>query len=144
MNKLSEFSKLNKFTYNADKIFIDTDIVIFLLKKEAKFVQPFLDFKNNNVRFFYNPIIKAEIYAGAFKNEYTIIEQFFSYLECIDIDEEIGKEAGLYANEFRKSHSGISLEDFIIAATVKTNNMILWANNVKHYPMKNIKLFDNF
>ncbi len=136
-------NKLSKFAYNTDKVFIDTDIVIFLLKKETKFVKLFLNLKSNNARIFYNPIIKAEIYAGAFKSEYVIIEQFFSVLECIDIDEGIGKEAGLYANEFKKSYFGISLEDFIIAATVKTYGIILWTNNIKHYPMKNIRLFNH-
>ncbi len=130
---------MNKSTDNINKIFLDTDIAIFLLKKETKFIKSFLNLYNNGTRFFYNPIVKAEIYAGAFKSEYGTIEQFFNILECIDINDEIGEKAGLYANEFKKSYNGISLEDFIIAATVKTYGLKLWTNNIKHYPMENIE-----
>ena len=130
---------MNNFADNINKIFLDTDIAIFLLKKETKFIKSFLNLHDNGARFFYNPIVKAEIYAGAFKSEYGTIEQFFNILECIDINDEIGKKAGLYANEFKKSYNGISLEDFIIAATVKTYGLKLWTNNIKHYPMENIE-----
>ena len=130
---------MNNFADNINKIFLDTDIAIFLLKKETKFIKSFLNLHDNGARFFYNPIVKAEIYAGAFKSEYGTIEQFFNILECIDINDEIGEKAGLYANEFKKSYNGISLEDFIIAATVKTYGLKLWTNNIKHYPMKNIE-----
>ncbi len=130
---------MNNFADNINKIFLDTDIAIFLLKKETKFIKSFLNLHDNGARFFYNPIVKAEIYAGAFKSEYGTIEQFFNILECIDINDEIGEKAGLYANEFKKSYNGISLEDFIIAATVKTYGLKLWTNNIKHYPMENIE-----
>ena len=130
---------MNNFTDNINKIFLDTDIAIFLLKKETKFIKSFSNLYDNGTRFFYNPIVKAEIYACAFKSEYGTIEQFLNILECIDINDEIGKKAGLYANEFKKSYNGISLEDFIIAATVKTYGLKLWTNNIKHYPMENIE-----
>ena len=130
---------MNNSADNINKIFLDTDITIFLLKKETKFIKSFLNLYGNGTRFFYNPIVKAEIYAGAFKSEYGTIEQFFNISQCIDINDEIGKKAGLYANEFKKSYNGISLEDFIIAATVKTYSLKLWTNNIKHYPMKNIE-----
>jgi predicted nucleic acid-binding protein len=122
-----------------DKIFLDTDVIIFLLKKEDKFIKLFINLYDKGSVFYYNPIVSAEIYAGAFKKEYPVIRQFFKSLECIDINDNIGKEAGFYANEFRKAHNNISLEDFIIAATVKLHNLKLWTNNTKHYPMKDIE-----
>ena len=49
--------------------------------------------------------------------------------------------AGIYANKFRKAWQGISMEDFLLAATPKMNHCPLWTGNFKHYPMDDIELF---
>jgi len=57
-----------------------------------------------------------------------------------DINAEIGFIAGKYANKYSKAFNKISLEDYLIAATVKFYNLYLWTYNKKHYPMKDITL----
>jgi len=67
------------------KILLDTDVVINLLKKEQPYLEKFLSLGNDGATFYYNPIIIAEIYAGAFKREIITINQFFDCLVNIDI-----------------------------------------------------------
>ena len=100
----------------------------------------FLKRLNSGSQYYYNPIVSAEIYAGAFKKELAIIEQFFTKLTHVDIDSATGVEAGKYANSFKKAYHKISLEDYLIAASAKVNNLTLWTHNKKHYPMKDIEI----
>ena len=58
-----------------------------------------------------------------------------------DINAEIGFIAGKYANKYSKAFNKISLEDYLIAATVKIYTLTLWTYNKKHYPMEDITLF---
>lgn len=59
------------------KILLDTNIVIDLLKQDIKVLPLFLKMLNDGVQYYYNPIVSAEVYTGAFKKELPIIEQFF-------------------------------------------------------------------
>lgn len=123
-------------------ILFDTDVVIELLRKQDTTVQMLLSLQQQNCEFYLCPVVVAEIYAGAFSKEFSIIEQFFSFCHTLTIDDEIGKIAGLYANQYRKAYSKISLEDYLIAACAKKYQLCLWTNNVKYYPMQDIQLFN--
>ena len=120
------------------KILLDTDVVINLLKKEQSYLEKFLFLDNDGAIFYYNPIIIAEVYAGAFKREIMSINQFFDHLTNIDICKFTGLQAGQYANQYRKAYNKISLENYLIAASAKINSLALWTNNRKHYPMEDI------
>jgi len=121
------------------RVLLDTDIIINLLKKKPEFVEHFLDLYNNGTQFYYNPIVIAEIYAGAFKKELSDIENFFNRINNINICKATGVQAGLYANKYRKAFNKISLEDYLIASSAKIHAMKLWTNNKKHYPMSDIE-----
>jgi predicted nucleic acid-binding protein len=118
------------------KILLDSDVVINILKKKEETLQ-----KLNSLlecEFYISPIVIAEIYAGARPKEIEQIEQLFSYFKIVNIDGDIGIITGNYANEFKKAFNGISLEDYMIAATAKYYNLSLWTYNKKHYPMKDL------
>ncbi len=120
------------------KILLDTDIVINLLKKDQLHLEKFLSLDNDGAVFYCNPIVVAEIYAGAFQREIISINQFFDHLININICKFTGIQAGQYANQYRKAYNKISLEDYLIAASAKINSLALWTNNRKHYPMEDI------
>lgn len=117
------------------KILLDTDIVIWLLRKQASYINTFIEAQKQGIVFLLSPIVSAEIYAGAFKHEYPTIEQLFDFFTPLTLDIATAQLAGEYANQYRKSHHKISLEDFLIAASTKKANAYLWTNNKKHYPM---------
>jgi predicted nucleic acid-binding protein len=127
---------------SAERVVLDTNIVIDLLKKMPAVVDQFLTLLEVKATFLISPIVVAEIYAGAFKREYKDIEAFFALCEHSPMEREIGRIAGMYANQYAKAFQGIALEDFMLAATARVNRCPLWTHNRKHYPMDDIELFN--
>lgn len=125
------------------RLLIDTDIVIELLKKHSDILTRFIDFHEQGVEFFLSPIVVAEIYAGAFKKEYPEIEAFFNLCTHWPLDAKTAKQAGLFAAQYGKAYQGISLEDYLLAATAVQLACPLWTGNKKHYPMSEIFLFES-
>jgi predicted nucleic acid-binding protein len=123
-----------------ERLVLDTNIVIDLLKKVPSVVERFLALMEAQTQFLVCPLVVAEVYAGAFKREYKDIEALFDLCQRIDMDIETGRVAGLYANQFSKAFQGISLEDYVLAATARTQRCPLWTHNRKHYPMDDIEL----
>ena len=125
-----------------ERLLLDTDIVIDLLKKQPKVVTRFLALMESQTVFLISPIVVAEVYAGAFKREHKDIEAFFGLCQHVEADSDTGRIAGLYANQYRKAHQGISLEDYLLAATAKAHRCPLWTGNRKHYPMtEDVEIF---
>ncbi|MEZ5536367.1 MAG: type II toxin-antitoxin system VapC family toxin [Thiolinea sp.] len=124
------------------QVLLDTDIAIWLLRKQEEHVQTFLDAGKLNFTFLLSPIVSAEIYAGAFKHEYPTIEEFFSLLTHLTLDIETGRLAGEFAYRYRKAYNKISLEDYLLAATAVKEDLLLWTGNHKHYPMPEVQFFN--
>ena len=102
----------------------------------------FLELVEAKTSFLLSPIVVAEVYAGALAREYKVIEAFINMCMQVDLDTETGRVAGRYANRYGKAFKGISLEDFLLAATAQAHPCPLWTGNRKHYPMDDIGLFE--
>lgn len=124
-----------------ERLVLDTNIVIDLLKKMPAVVDRFLVLLEAQTQFLICPIVVAEVYAGAFKREHKDVEALFDLCQRVDMDTDTGRVAGLYANQYAKSYSGVSLEDYLLAATARAHRCPLWTHNRKHYPMDDIELF---
>ena len=125
----------------AERLVLDTCIVIDLLKKQPGVVSSFLHLTQAGTRFLVCPVVVAEVYAGAFEREHKTVEILFDLCQRIDLDIETGRQAGLYAHQYAKAYQGIALEDFLLAATARTHRCPLWTHNRKHFPMADIELF---
>lgn len=107
-------------------VLLDTDVVIHLLRKQPNEIKTLLVLRQVGALVYVCPIVVAEFYAGAFAKEYLQIETFLSFCVSLAIDDEVGKIAGLYANQYRKSHHKNSLEDYLIAACAHKYRVSLW------------------
>jgi predicted nucleic acid-binding protein len=125
-----------------ERVVLDTNIVIDLLKKVPGVVERFLALLEADTQFLVCPIVVAEVYAGAFKREYKDIEALFDLCHRVDMDTDTGRLAGKYANEYAKAFQGVALEDYVLAATARTHGCPLWTHNRKHYPMRDIEILD--
>lgn len=125
-----------------ERLVLDTDIVIDLLKKKPSRVDRFLSLMDAQTQFLLSPVVVAEVFAGAFASEHKDIEQFFALCQSVAVNSDVGRAAGLYAKRYRKAFKGVSLEDFLLAATVRAHRCPLWTGNRKHYPMDDITLFE--
>ena len=124
-----------------ERLVLDTNIVIDLLKKVSPVVEQFLSLLEAQTIFLISPIVVAEIYAGAFKREHKDIEALLDLCQRVPMDSDTGRMAGLYANQYAKAFQGIALEDYLLAATARAHRCPLWTHNRKHYPMDDIELF---
>ena len=53
----------------------------------------------------------------------------------VTVTELIARRAGELMREFRRSHSGIGIADYLIAATSETHGAALATLNTRHFPM---------
>jgi predicted nucleic acid-binding protein len=80
-------------------------------------------------------LVRFELLAGVRPREIDALEQFFTSLVWLAVDEDITRTAGLLARKHRKSHSGIDDADYLIAATAIVCDIDLLTTNVRHFPM---------
>jgi len=123
-------------------VLVDSDILIEVSRgRNAEVVSKWIDLSNADAAVLYSPVSVAELWAGARPNEYETLNNLFRALTCIPIDEEAGRQAGVYLRQYRRSH-GIEIADALVAASAAANRAELWTRNRKHYPMKEVSFFD--
>jgi len=120
-------------------VLLDTDVIIEFLRGRSIIRERLRALLEQEIRLVYTPISIAEIHAGLRAGEEGSIEAFFSALDAIPLDNEIGEKAGEYLRKYAKGH-GVELADAFIAAVASLRDLCLWTLNRKHYPMPDIEL----
>lgn len=80
-------------------------------------------------------VVRFELLAGVRDDELEALEQFFSALSWVPVDEGVSRTAGLLARRHRGAHGGIDDVDYLIAATALVLEAELLTTNVRHFPM---------
>lgn len=80
-------------------------------------------------------LTRTEILGGMRAPEKVRTRKLLDVIEWVDVDRTIADEAGRLARSYRKSHSGIDIADYVIAASTLTTGADLWTRNIKHFPM---------
>lgn len=116
-------------------IIIDTDVLIWVLRGQETWIERFEKMvRDAQGNVFVTAVQIAEIYAGVRPKETQKVETFLTSLRSADLNDETGRVAGRYMNDYGKSHK-VTLADAFIAATAVIKNLKLWTSNKKHYPM---------
>ena len=122
-------------------LLLDSDVVIEVLRlRDPVIVAQWERLAVGDEPVFYTPVTSAEIWHGVRPGERASVEALFSAMTCVPIDDAIGKRAGGYLQEFRRSHR-LELGDTLIAATATVHRLPLWTRNRRHYPMKDLVLW---
>ena len=123
-------------------VLVDSDILIEVSRgKNADIVSKWMDLSRSDATVLYSPVSVAELWAGARPNEHDALNNLFRALTCAPIDDEAGRQAGVYLRQYRRSH-GVEVADALIAANAVGNRADLWTRNRKHYPMKELSFFE--
>ncbi|MGI9118694.1 MAG: type II toxin-antitoxin system VapC family toxin [Acidimicrobiales bacterium] len=80
-------------------------------------------------------ISRAEIEGGMRSGERRDVARLFEGLDLIPVSDEVARRAGAHLRTYRRSHPGIDLADYLIAATAEERSAELMTLNVKHFPM---------
>ncbi|MBI4704252.1 MAG: type II toxin-antitoxin system VapC family toxin [Deltaproteobacteria bacterium] len=78
---------------------------------------------------------RVEIEGGMRSDERAAVRRLFPALHLQPVTNEIAVRAGEFLREYRRSHPGIDLVDYVIAATADVLDAELLTLNVKHFPM---------
>jgi predicted nucleic acid-binding protein len=120
---------------------IDSDILIWILRGNKKYEDLLLDLKDKGILSI-STITIAEIYKNIFPAEIVKTETILDEFEVYEVTTSVGKQAGLYWQQYNKQFKTLSLADCLIAATANVNNLTLVSLNSKHFPMQDITLLN--
>jgi predicted nucleic acid-binding protein len=123
-------------------VLVDSDILIEVARgRNAEIVSQWLDLSKSDAAVLYWPVSAAELWAGARPKEHNALDNLFRALACTPIDAEVGHQAGIYLQRYRRSH-GVEVADALIAASAVAHHAELWTRNRTYYPMKDIAFFE--
>ena len=80
-------------------------------------------------------LTKVELLAGMRSHERASVRSLMGALAWIDLTEAVAEQAGALARRYARSHQGVEVVDFVIAATAQELNADLWTRNIRHFPM---------
>ncbi len=114
---------------------VDTSVLIDHLRGDARARQLVREAGRSGARVVASVLTKVEILAGVRQDEANAIRRLLDWLEWIDVDDELAERAGALAARFVRSHPGIEIVDYVIAASAQRLDAELWTRNVRHFPM---------
>lgn len=121
---------------------LDTSVIIDVLNNKrdrARLIRELL--QEGNV-FTCSSINIAEVYAGMRPKEKRLTEALLDSLHCYEITRPVAAHAGILKREWSQRAITLSIADTIIAAVALANNLVLLTDNLRHYPMPEIKKFE--
>lgn len=77
----------------------------------------------------------AELTGGMRSAERREVWRLLASLRAEPVTEPVARRAGEFMRQYRRSHSGIGIADYLIAATADVRGLWLATLNVRHFPM---------
>lgn len=116
-------------------VLVDTDVLIDLLRGKEGAQDLIVNTIARGEYICASVITRTELLQGRRPGEEQPIEELFETIDWMDINSAIADRAGNLAREYRSSHPGVMMGDYLIAATALESGLELMSRNVKHYPM---------
>jgi predicted nucleic acid-binding protein len=77
----------------------------------------------------------TEVAGGMRSAERRDVVRLLASMHRFEVSEQVAWRASQLMREYRRSHSGIGLGDYLIAATAQVEGLELATLNVRHFPM---------
>ncbi len=111
----------------------DTSVLIAHLRGDERATQLLLDTPSDQR--LASVLARIEIEGGMRTAERDGVAALFSVMRLLPVTDGIARRAGVYLRKYRRSHVGIDLVDYAVAATADLHGAELATLNVKHFPM---------
>ena len=124
-----------------DDYFLDSNIIIDFLLKRPKSIKILESISINNMPST-SPVCIAEVQLEVKKGEEDKTNQFLDSLIIYDLTKDIANLTGKFIRECKEIGKTLNLIDTLIASTCIIHDLILVTYNIKHYFIKDLRLFD--
>lgn len=114
---------------------IDTTIAVDHLRGVQEAVELMRRLTEEDETLAASELVRFELLAGVLPSEIDALEQFYTSLAWLSVDEDITRTAGSLARKYRQAYSGIDDVDYLIAATTIVFDADLLTTNIRHFPM---------
>lgn len=115
-------------------VLVDTSVLIDVLRgREAAVAVLRAELAAGSVHA--SEITRAEVLGGMRESEEAVTRALLSILTWHPIDHTVSVRMGELARAWRRTHSGIDIADYAIAATAQLLGVRLLTRNVRHFPM---------
>jgi len=114
-------------------ILIDTSVLIAHLRGDDRATRLLLDIPaTDRVA---SVLARVEVEGGMRSDERRPVASLFGVIRLLPVTDQIARRAGEFLRSYRRSHSGIDLVDYVVAATAELHGAQLATLNIKHFPM---------
>jgi predicted nucleic acid-binding protein len=112
---------------------VDSTVLIAHLRGESRATDLLLSIPRSDR--LVSVVSRIELEGGMRSAERADVARLFGVLTLVPVTDGIAQRAGEFLRSHRRSHQGIDLADYVIAATASVHETGLWTLNVKHFPM---------
>lgn len=114
---------------------VDTSVLIDHLRGDRRARGALRAAAERGTRIVGSVLTRSEIVAGMREEERAATSILLDSLDWVEVDVDLADTAGALARRYVRSHPGIDVVDYVIAATAMRLDADLWTRNTKHFPM---------
>ncbi len=115
-------------------VLLDTNVLVDYLRGSAA-ARHAIEVRGARDDLAASEVTRIELLAGMRPGEEDALAELARGLAWVPVDEHVATRAGQLAQTWHRSHKGIELADYAIAATARVLGAELWTRNVRHFPM---------
>jgi predicted nucleic acid-binding protein len=116
-------------------ILLDSDVLIEHLRGKAEARDWLVHARRSSGPLAISVVSLTEIAGGMRSPERRDVMRLLGSMQRFQVTEQVAWRAALLMRAYRRSHSGIGLGDYLIAATALTEGLELATLNTRHFPM---------
>lgn len=116
-------------------ILVDSDVLIAHLRGIPQARDWLLRARRDTGRLATSTVSVTEVAGGMQLRETRQVTRLLASLDVFPVTVHVAWKAAELMRSYRRSHSGIGLGDYLIAATATTEGLQLATLNLRHFPM---------
>lgn len=117
------------------RVVCDTSVLVDLLRGDPRAASILDEHVDAGDELWGVVVTRTELLSGMRSQERAATLALLDSLQWVDVDVEVADRAGELARRYRRSHSGVEVPDYLVAAGTELLGASLLTLNVRHFPM---------